>query len=69
MIKMYYIYVEFIKLSSNVILFLQLLNPIFNSDQSLSCVRLFVTPLIAATRPPCPSPTPGVYSNSCLFSR
>ena len=20
-------------------------------------------------RPPCPSPTPGVYSNSCLFSR
>ena len=69
MIKTYYIYVEFIKLSSNVILFLQLLNPIFNSDQSLSCVRLSVTPLIAATRPPCPSPTPGVYPNSCPSSR
>ena len=33
--------------------------------QSLSRVRLFVTPWTAACRPPCPSPSPGVYSNSC----
>jgi len=37
----------------------------FNSVQSLSRVRLFVTPWIAAHRPPCPSPTPGVHSDSC----
>ena len=41
----------------------------FSSVQSLSRVRLFVTPLIAATRPPCPSPTPGIYPNSCPSSR
>ena len=35
----------------------------FNSVQSLSCVRLFVTLWIAA-RPLCPSPTPGVHSDS-----
>ena len=35
----------------------------FTSAQSLSRVRLFVTPWIAA-RPPCPSPTPGVHQNS-----
>ena len=35
----------------------------FTSAQSLSRVRLFVTPWIAA-RPPCPSPTPGVHSDS-----
>ena len=39
-----------------------------NSVQSLSCVWLFATPWIAA-RPPCPSPTPGVHSNSCPSSR
>ena len=37
----------------------------FSSVQSLSHVQLFATPCIAACRPPCPSPTPGVYSNSC----
>ena len=36
----------------------------FSSVQSLSCVRLFVIPWIAAARPPCPSPTPGVHSDS-----
>ena len=41
----------------------------FSSVQSLSCARLFVTPWIAHTRPPCPSPTPGVSSNSCPLSR
>ena len=35
--------------------------------QSLSRVRLFVTPRTAA--PSCPSPTPGVHSNSCPLSR
>ena len=34
--------------------------------QSLSCVRLFVTPWTAAH---CPSPTPGASSNSCPSSR
>ena len=45
----------------------------FSSVQSLSHVRLFATPWIAAhqaslsitnSRPPCPSPTPGVHSDS-----
>ena len=39
------------------------------SVQLLSCVRLFVTPWTAAARPPCPSPTPRVHSNSCPLSR
>ena len=38
----------------------------FSSD---SCVQLFVTPWTAAHQPSCPSPTPGVYSNSCPLSR
>ena len=41
----------------------------FSSVQSLSCVQLFVTPRITAHRPPCPSPSPGVHSNSCPSSR
>ena len=41
----------------------------FSSVQSLSHVWLSVTPWTAARRPPCPSPTPGVYSNSCPSSR
>ena len=36
-----------------------------SSVQSLSRVQLFVTPW---TRPPCPSPTPGIYPNSCPLS-
>ena len=36
----------------------------FSSIQLLSCVWLLATPWIAATRPPCPSPSPGVHSNS-----
>ena len=39
------------------------------SVQSLSLVRFFATPWAAARRPPCPSPTPRVYSNSCPLSR
>ena len=50
-----------------------LFNPItivhFSSVQSLSHVRLFVTPWTAAHQAPCPSPTPGVYPNSCPLSR
>ena len=41
----------------------------FSSFQSLSHVRLFVTPWIQHARPPCPSPTPGVYSNSCPLTQ
>ena len=41
----------------------------FSSVQSLSRVRLFVTPWLQHARPPCPSPTPGVYWNSCPSSR
>ena len=33
------------------------------SVQSLSHVRLFPTPWTAARQAPCPSPTPGAYSN------
>ena len=42
------------------------------SVQSLSRVRFFLTPWIAGllhVRPPCPSPTPGVYSDSHPSSR
>ena len=39
----------------------------FSSVQLLHHIGLFVTPWTAAHRPPCPSPTPGVYSNSCPF--
>ena len=41
---------------------------LFSSVQSLSRVQLFVTPL-QHTRPPCPSPTPGVHSDSCPSSQ
>ena len=37
----------------------------FSSVQSLSHVRLLATPWITDARPPYPSPTPKVYSNSC----
>ena len=40
----------------------------FSSVQSLSHVRLFATPWIAARQASCPSPIPGVYSNSCSSS-
>ena len=36
----------------------------FSSVQSLSRLRLFATPWIAAARPPCQSQTPGVHSDS-----
>ena len=35
----------------------------------LSHVRLCATPWTAANRPPCPSPTPGIHSNSCPLSQ
>ena len=40
-----------------------------NSVQSLSHVQLFVTHGLQHARPPCPSPTPRVYPNSCPLSR
>ena len=39
------------------------------SDQSLSCVRLFVTPWIAARQASLSSPTPRVHSDSCPSSQ
>ena len=41
----------------------------FSSVQSLSRVRLFWPHWLQHVRPPCPSPTPGVHSNSCPLSR
>ena len=41
----------------------------FSSVQSLSCVRLFATPWSQHARLPCPSPTPGVHSDSCPSSQ
>ena len=49
--------------------FLLLLLLQFSSVQSLSRVRLFATPWIAAHQAPCPSPTPRVHPNSCPLSR
>ena len=46
-----------------------LLAILFSSVQSLSHVRLFATPWMQHARPPCPSPTPRVYSNSCPLSQ
>ena len=43
--------------------------PQFTSVQSLSHVRLFATPCIAAHQPPCPSPATGVHLNSRPSSR
>ena len=39
------------------------------SVQSLSHVRLFATHGLQHARPPCASPTPGVYPNSCASNR
>ena len=41
----------------------------FSSVQSLSYVPLFGSHGLQHARPPCPSPTPGVYSNSCPLSQ
>ena len=41
----------------------------FSSFQSLSRVRLLEPHELQHVRPPCPSPTPGVYPNSCPLSQ
>ena len=41
------------------------LQTLIQSVQSLSRVRLFMTPWITDARPPCPSPNSRVHSNSC----
>ena len=41
----------------------------FSSVQSLSRVWHFVTHELQHARPPCPSPTPGVHSDSCPSSQ
>ena len=38
----------------------------FSSVRSLSCVRLLWPHESQHARPPCPSPTPGIHSYSCL---
>ena len=38
------------------------------SVQLLSCVLVFVTPEPQHAKPPCPSPIPGIYPNSCPSS-
>ena len=40
----------------------------FSSFQSLSCVQLLRPHESQQARPPCPSPSPGVYPNSCPSS-
>ena len=40
-----------------------------SSIQSLSCFWLFVTHGLQHSKIPCPSPTPGAYSNSCPLGR
>ena len=42
---------------------------VFSQVQLLSHVWLFATHEPQHTRPPCPSPTPGVYPNPCPLSR
>ena len=41
----------------------------FSSVHLLSPVQFFANPRLQHARLPCPSPTPGVYSNSCSSSR
>ena len=41
----------------------------FSSVQLLRRVWLFATPWTLHARPPCPSPAPGVYPNSCPLSQ
>ena len=41
----------------------------FSSVQSVSHVRLFATHELQHTRPPCPSPTPGIHTNPCPLSQ
>ena len=41
---------------------------LLSSVQSLSRIWLFATHGLQHARPPCPSPAPGVYSNSCPLS-
>ena len=41
----------------------------FSSVQSLSCAWLFATHELQHARPPCPSPIPRAYSNSCPLSQ
>ena len=51
------------------ILLESIMETLFSSVQWLSHVWLFATPWTAAARPPCPSPTSGVHSNSCPWNQ
>ena len=62
-------YVFFITTLWGQLLLLFLFYWSFSSVRSLSRVRLFATPWIAAHQASLPSPVPGVHSNSCPSSR
>ena len=53
---------------STTLLYIHYTVPI-SSVQSLSCVRLSLSPWTAALQVSCPSPIPGVYPNPCPLSR
>ena len=48
--------------------FIPFIAPQLSSVPLFSCVWLFVTPWTASCQPHCPSPTPGVYSDTYLLS-
>jgi len=56
------------KLFDSLFCVFQVQNIQFNSVQSLSWVQPLQPHEPQHARPPCPSPTPGVYSNSCPLS-
>ena len=63
------IYQEFVLIVSHTQRHIEMKYLQFSSVQLLSCVRLLQPHESQHARPPCPSPTPGVYSNSCPSSQ
>ena len=63
------IYIQNILAENNDIFFPILISFSFRSVQLLSCVQFFATPWTTHARPPHPSPTTGVYSNSWPLSQ
>ena len=60
---------SFFKITVKTCVFFFLSSVSFSSVQSLSRVRLFATHELQHARPPCPSPSPRVHSNSCPSSQ
>ena len=63
------LYIQNILAENNDIFFPILISFSFRSVQLLSCVQFFATPWTTHARPPHPSPTTGVYSNSWPLSQ